>query len=222
MELTAKGCLFDLDGTLVDSLHVVERAWCDLGEKLGLSSDYVINNIHGKPASESIRHFMPHATEEELHAMFKWIEKRETDDTDGITALPGAIALLKKLDELSIPWAIVTSGTVPIATARHAVAQLAQPQHWVTAENIKQGKPAPDPYLLGAQLLGLKPEDCFVFEDATAGILSGLSAGCQVIAVHVPEGTPRQNEIALVVDSLEQLSIHKMGDKVHIKYHDKE
>ncbi len=70
---------------------------------------------------------------------------------------------------------------MPVARARHQVAGLPAPEVFVTAERVKRGKPEPDAYLLGAQLLGLAPQECVVVEDAPAGVLSGLAAGCHVI-----------------------------------------
>lgn len=65
------------------------------------------------------------------------------------------MALLTRLNELAIPWAIVTSGSVPVASARRAAGCLPEPKVFVTAELVKQGKPEPDAYLLGAERLGL-------------------------------------------------------------------
>lgn len=209
MTLTGKGFLFDLDGTLVDSLPVVEHCWTLFAKRQGIDSDDVMQFIHGKPALESLRHFMPHATADEIETTFRWLEQLESTETNGITALPGAISLLNRLNELNIPWAIVTSGTVPIASARQKVAGLAEPKHWVTFEKVKRGKPAPDPFLLGAELLRLAPEDCIAVEDAQAGIHSALTAGCQVIAVHAPEDLPRRDEISLIIDSLSELTVSR-------------
>ncbi|WP_319930814.1 sugar phosphatase [Xenorhabdus santafensis] len=216
MVLQCKGFLFDLDGTLIDSLPAVERAWCQFADKMGISRDEVLNYIHGTPAILSLRHFMPDASEEEIASTFKWIEKIETEDTEGITPLPGALALIDKLNALDIPWAIVTSGTVPLASARHKVAGLPEPAHWVTAESVKKGKPNPEPYLLGAKKLGLLPEECVVFEDATAGIHAGLDAGCQVVVVHDLPGIPRREETHLTVTNLEEIEIVKSGGYVSI------
>ncbi|QXL78144.1 Sugar phosphatase YfbT [Proteus mirabilis] len=88
----------------------------------------------------------------------------------------------------------------------------------MTAECITQGKPNPEPYLLGAKKLGLAPKECVVFEDAAAGIYSGLDAGCQVIAVHAPISLPRRNEIDLIIDSLNDLQIDKENQQVVIKH----
>lgn len=62
---------------------------------------------------------------------------------------------------------------MPVARARHKIAGLPAPEVFVTAERVKRGKPEPDAYLLGAQLLGLAPQECVVVEDAPAGVLSG-------------------------------------------------
>ncbi len=210
--MQCKGFLFDLDGTLVNSLPVVERAWCSWADRFGIAHDEVLNFIHGKQAITSLRHFMPGKSEEEIAAEFTWLEAIEAADTDGIAPLPGAIALLEHLDSAGIPWAIVTSGSVPVAHARHRAAGLPAPEVFITAEQVKQGKPAPDAYLLGAERLGLVPQDCVVVEDAAAGVLSGLAAGCHVIAVNVPADSPRLDEADFVLTSLEALSVAKQSD----------
>ncbi|QNH64742.1 sugar phosphatase [Proteus vulgaris] len=218
MAITCKGFLFDLDGTLVDSLPVVEHCWALFGERVGVSTQEINDYIHGKPAIESIRHFMPNATEQEITEMFRWLEKLESTQTEGLAPLPGSIALINRLNNLNIPWAIVTSGTVPIASTRQSVTGIPEPKHWVTAECISKGKPNPEPYLLGAKKLGLLPEDCVVFEDAAAGIYSGLDAGCQVVAVHAPLSLPRRSEIHLIIDSLNDIQIEKQAEKVIITH----
>ncbi|AVR05258.1 sugar phosphatase [Pluralibacter gergoviae] len=207
--MRCKGFLFDLDGTLVNSLPVVERSWCRWADRHGLSHADVLNFIHGKQAITSLRHFLPDADDALLQAEFSWLEKIEAEDIDGITALPGALALLNRLDEQQIPWAIVTSGSVPVAHARHAAAGLPQPAVFVTAEQVARGKPEPDAYLLGAKGLGLAPAECAVVEDAAAGVLSGLAAGCRVIAVNVPAEAPRLDEADYVLTSLTQIEVHK-------------
>lgn len=205
--MQCKGFLFDLDGTLVDSLPVVERSWCKWGDRFNISHDEVLNFIHGKQAITSLRHFMPGASEETIQAEFAWLEQIEASDTDGIRALPGAIALLETLNAHDIPWAIVTSGSVPVAHARHRAAGLPMPEVFVTAERVKRGKPEPDAYLLGAELLGLSPQACAVVEDAAAGVISGLAAGCHVIAVNVPAETPQLNDADFVLTTLEALQV---------------
>lgn len=205
--MKCKGFLFDLDGTLVDSLPVVERAWSNWAKSRDLDPAVVLDFIHGKQAITSLRHFMLGESEDAIQQQFSLLEKVEAEDTDGISALPGAVQLLERLEALSMPWAIVTSGSVPVARARHAAGELATPEIFITAELVARGKPNPDPYLLGAQRLGLKPEECVVVEDAPAGVLSGLAAGCKVIAVNAPDDTPKLDQVDLVLKSLAVLQV---------------
>ena len=163
--MRCKGFLFDLDGTLVDSLPAVERAWSNWARRHGLAPEEVLAFIHGKQAITSLRHFMAGKSEADIAAEFTRLEQIEATETEGITALPGAIALLNHLNKAGIPWAIVTSGSMPVARARHKIAGLPAPEVFVTAERVKRGKPEPDAYLLGAQLLGLAPQECVVVED---------------------------------------------------------
>ena len=201
--MRCKGFLFDLDGTLVDSLPAVERAWSNWARRHGLSPEEVLAFIHGKQAITSLRHFMAGKSEADIAAEFTRLEHIEATETEGITALPGAIALLNHLNKAGIPWAIVTSGSMPVARARHKIAGLPAPEVFVTAERVKRGKPEPDAYLLGAQLLGLAPQEC-------------VAAGCHVIAVNAPADTPRLNEVDLVLHSLEQITVTKQpnGDVI--------
>ncbi|CAI1992781.1 sugar phosphatase [Serratia proteamaculans] len=207
--MECKGFLFDLDGTLVDSLPAVERAWINWAKRRGISPQDVLDFIHGKQAITSLRHFMPGESEEAIQQEFLLLEQVEAQDTDGVTALPGAAALLERLNRLDIPWAIVTSGSIPVATARRNAGGLPQPEVFITAEQVKHGKPQPDAYLLGAERLGLAPQDCVVVEDAAAGILSGLAAGCQVIAVNAPADAPKLDQVDLLLTSLEQIAVSK-------------
>ncbi|EIV5805775.1 sugar phosphatase [Klebsiella aerogenes] len=210
--MQCKGFLFDLDGTLVDSLPVVERSWCKWGDRFGIPHDEILGFIHGKQAITSIRHFMPGHSEEDIQAEFRFLEQIEATDIDGIVALPGALNLLNTLNEAGIPWAIVTSGSIPVAHARHRAAGLPMPKVFVTAEQVNKGKPAPDAYLLGAELLGIPAQQCAVVEDAPAGLLSGLAAGCRTIAVNVPADAPRLDEADLVLTTLESLRIERQAD----------
>ncbi|GAB2936887.1 sugar phosphatase [Hafnia psychrotolerans] len=212
--MLCKGFLFDLDGTLVDSLPAVERAWISWALSRGLAPQEVLAFIHGKQAITSLRHFMPGESEERIQREFLKLEQMEASDTEGVTALPGAHVLLSELNRQNIPWAIVTSGSVPVAHARHGAAHLPRPAVFITAEQVKRGKPQPDAYLLGAERLGLAPEDCVVVEDAAAGVMSGLAAGCQVIAVNAPSDTPGMDRVDMILTTLEVLLVEANGQTV--------
>jgi len=214
--LKAKGFLFDLDGTLVDSLPAVERAYSNWAESKGLNVDEVLDFIHGKQSITTIRHFMPNASDEEHQAELKRMEQIESSDVSGVRALPGVVSILNQLNDQRIPWAIVTSGTIPVAYARHAACQLSRPDIFITAELVKRGKPQPDPYLLGAEKLGLKPEECVVVEDALAGVMSGLAAGCQVLAVNAPLPEDVARDVHLSVASLEDITCELRDGLIYV------
>lgn len=109
--------------------------------------------------------------------------------TDAVE-IPGARALLDALISRGAPWAIVTSGTVPLVTGWLGVLGLPEPEHLITAESVAEGKPHPGCYLLGRERLGLhavEGEDdapvVLVLEDSPAGIRSGKAAGCKVLGL---------------------------------------
>lgn len=169
--------LFDLDGVLVDSTACAGRIWKIWAQEQGLDAERMAKLAHGRPTIETIRMFAP-----QLDAKFETakIEEREVNDVDGLKALPGARELLSSLPPKR--YAIVTSGSRRLASARLHAAGLPVPEKMITADDIIHGKPAPEPYLNGARLLGFKPEECMVFEDAPAGIRAGKDAGMIVIA----------------------------------------
>ncbi|MGX8942072.1 sugar phosphatase [Symbiopectobacterium sp. Eva_TO] len=214
--MECKDFLFDLDGTLVDSLPAVERAWVNWAVAHDIAPLEVLDFIHGKQAITSLRHFLQGKSEAEIQREFDELERTEASDTQGVQAMPGASQLLERLNALGIPWAIVTSGTVPIAHARHRAGQLPQPQVFITAEQVARGKPQPDAYLLGAASLSLEPHECVVVEDAPAGLESGLAAGCQVIAVNAPADTLALEDVDMVLTSLTQLTLTPMPNGVQV------
>ncbi|CAM3569562.1 sugar phosphatase [Rahnella bruchi] len=214
--MECKGFLFDLDGTLVDSLPAVERSWINWALSWGVDPQDVLAFIHGKQAITSLRHFMEGESEETIQKEFLKLEQIEATDTEGVTALPGAHLLLSELNRQNIPWAIVTSGSMPVASARHKAAHLPEPEVFITAEQVKNGKPQPDAYLLGAERLGLAPEDCVVVEDAAAGVMAGLAAGCKVIAVNAPDDTPGIENVDFDLSTLEILLVSSSDDGVKV------
>lgn len=214
--MECKGFLFDLDGTLVDSLPAVERSWINWALSWGVDPQDVLAFIHGKQAITSLRHFMEGESEETIQKEFLKLEQIEATDTEGVTALPGAHLLLSELNRQNIPWAIVTSGSMPVASARHKAAHLPEPEVFITAEQVKNGKPQPDAYLLGAERLGLAPEDCVVVEDAAAGVMAGLAAGCKVIAVNAPDDTPGIENVDFDLSTLEILLVSSSDEGVKV------
>ena len=170
--------LFDMDGVLIDSTPAVERVWRRWAIDHGFEPHEVVRAAHGRPSITTIREYLPNANH---LAENREVERREIEDLEGIVALPGAMELLNALPRER--WAIVTSCTRPLAEVRLGAAGLPRPIVLVTSSDVKNGKPAPEPYIKAAQMLGFAPDACVVVEDAPAGVRAGKSAGAKVIGI---------------------------------------
>jgi sugar-phosphatase len=200
--LPCRGVLFDMDGVLVDSTPAVARVWSGWAREHGFDPDEVVKRAHGRPSITTIQELLPLGDHE---AEDREVERREIADLEGVIPLPGALQLLLALP--SDRWAIVTSCTRQLAGVRIAAAGLPNPKHLVTATDVKHGKPDPEPYLKGAQILGVPAGDCIVIEDAPAGVRAGRAAGARVIAVRT---TAKDAELSLagagwIVDDLSSI-----------------
>lgn len=200
--LPCRAVLFDLDGVLVDSKAVVERHWRLWAEETGIDLAVIMQAAHGVRTIDTIRRVAPQLDAEAETARF---EAREARDVEGVVAAGGAAEMIAAL--AGIPWAVVTSGPRPLASARLERAGLPGPPVMVTAGDIRRGKPAPDGYLLAAQLLGRSPGECVVVEDAPAGIVAGKAAGMKVIAVETTHRAAELAEADLVVTSLAGIQV---------------
>jgi sugar-phosphatase len=175
--ITCSALLFDLDGVLIDSTPAVTRVWSRWAIAHGFDPDEVVRTAHGRPSIATIREYLPHA---DLEAENREVERGEIEDLDGVVTLPGARELLSALP--AERWTIVTSCTRQLAEVRLRAAGLPIPERLVTCDDVKSGKPNPEPYLKGASLLGVPAGDCLVVEDAPAGVRAGKAAGARVIA----------------------------------------
>src|SRR3954470_752025 len=167
----------DFDGVLVDSTPVVERAWGRWAGERSIDFEAMLPRLHGRPGRDVVREFAPHLDPD---AEIVVIDAYELSETGAITVMPGACALIEAAGPR---WAIATSGSRPVATARRGAVGLPVPPVLVTASDITRGKPHPEPYLKAAAGLGADPAGCLVVEDAPAGIEAAKAAGMRVLAV---------------------------------------
>lgn len=181
--MTARGFLFDMDGTLVDSTPVVEFVWGEFSAARGLDANAVLDYAHGRPAPDTVAHFLPEASAEARSRIVDHLVHEEVTRTDGIVQIPGAADLLDALAAAGAPFALVTSAPLALAVARMNAAGVRLPEVIVTPADVERGKPAPDPYLLGARELGVPSADCVVFEDVEAGLRAGIASGARTIVV---------------------------------------
>lgn len=171
--------LFDMDGTILSSIAAAERVWAAWAQKHGLDVETFLPTIHGVRAVETIRRLnLPGI---DVMAEVEALTQAEVEDVEGIEAIPGAAAFLNALPPQR--WAIVTSSPRRLAIRRLEATGLPIPPLMITGEDVTNGKPAPDCFLLAADRLGLKPQECLVFEDAPAGIQAAEAAGTKVVVI---------------------------------------
>jgi sugar-phosphatase len=170
--------LFDLDGVLVDSRECIEHVWREWAFARGRDHRDFLRVAHGRRTSETVRLVAP-----ELDALAESIvlDAMEAVEARGLAAFPGVHALLAALP--TGRWAIVTSGSLPVATLRLGTAGIEPPAVFITAGTVRKGKPDPEGYVAAAGRLSLRPSDCVVVEDSPTGIAAGKAARMRVVAV---------------------------------------
>ncbi|HEX8785891.1 MAG TPA: HAD-IA family hydrolase [Telluria sp.] len=188
--------LFDMDGTLLTSIKAAERVWGQWAASHGLDVAAFLPTIHGKRTEETIRALNLPGVDPVAEAAF--ITHAEIEDVAGVEAIQGAHDFIASLPRAR--WAIVTSAPRALAKARIAAAGLPLPDVLVAAEDVERGKPAPDPFLLGARKLGVAPSDCLVFEDTQAGLQAAVAAGMASIVVTVTHAHPLETDVFGVLD----------------------
>src|ERR1700735_754607 len=213
MKVIVRGILFDMDGVLVSSLGSVERSWTIWANKHGMDIAEAIQTAHGRRAIETIRLLRPDLNDrEELDV----IEQIEIDDKEDIEVLGGVQQLLELLPQKY--WPIVTSATERLARARLGYAGVRVPERIITADMVENGKPHPEPYLRGAQLLGLNPEDCLVIEDSASGAKAGHAAGCKVLATLFSHSLESLTAADWIVHSLEDVRFTLVNDSIELEF----
>jgi beta-phosphoglucomutase len=180
--------IFDLDGTVVDNMHLHAEAFAAFADRHGLppltQADRV--KLDGRRNSEifPILFARPMARDE-------W--RAYEDEKEGLyrelslgrlTPVPGLVRLLDLLDRLGVPVALATSAPQPNVT--HTLAEIAMAGRFpviVRGDEVGRGKPAPDVFLVAAQRLGVAAARCLVFEDAPMGITAAHAAGMPCVAL---------------------------------------
>lgn len=179
LDRTFAAFLFDMDGTILDSIAAAERVWAAWARRHGLDVEAFLPTIHGVKGIETISRLRLAGVDP--HHEARTIVLAEIEDVAGIEAISGAGAFLASLPEDR--WAIVTSSPRQLAVRRLEAAGLTPPEVFITGEDVQHGKPAPDCFLLAAQRLGQPIEDCLIFEDAPAGIQAAEAAGASIVVV---------------------------------------
>lgn len=198
LRVETKGLLFDMDGVLVSSIGSVRRCWQRWAAMYDVPNADTYEVPHGMRAIEIVKQLRPDIDSQEG---FRVIEDMEIKDTEDLKVLPGVKALLESLPPER--WAIVTSATRRLMLGRLEAAGLPVPERIVSADDVERGKPDPEPYRRGAELLGCRPEECIVLEDAPSGVGAGKAAGARVLGVIGTHTLEELHEADWVVQSLE-------------------
>ena len=179
--------LFDLDGTLVDSMWIWESIDVEYLDRFGLELPEDLHScIEGMSFSETAQYF------KERFFFLVTLEKMKSDwnrmawekYTQEVPLKSGIREFLRYHRARGVKMAVATSNSRELAEAVIAVHGLTDTfDVIVTGCDVAHGKPFPDVYLEAAVRLGVDPSECLVFEDVVAGIQAGRSAGMEVAAV---------------------------------------
>lgn len=189
--------VFDLDGTLVDTESLTQAAGIEAFAESGIQVDPAfLHGLIGKDDQTGAAIVRANFPEMDFEAFaIAWIAAVDRHYAGGLPLKPGAIDLLSAI---TLPMALATS-----STRRQADQKLAQTglgvyfPHVITFDDVKRAKPAPDPFLLAAEMLGVSPTRCVAFEDSETGAEAAHSAGMTV--VQIPDINPTSGRFAHLV-----------------------
>ena len=167
-----------MDGVLISSIGSVERCWRRWAKIYDVPDAENYDVPHGRRAIDIVKLLRPDIDPNEG---LRVIEDMEIEDTADLRVLPGVKDLLQRLPPER--WAIVTSCTHRLLLGRLKAAGLPVPERIISGDMVERGKPDPEPYRRGAELLGFGVKDCVVVEDAPSGVGAGVAAGCRVLGV---------------------------------------
>ncbi len=188
--MTIEAILFDMDGVIIDTEQSVVDFWERLAARHGVAiaaADYA-RHVFGCPGEQTLDRFFPMLEAEGRQAVMQEMADYEQHHV-AYTAVAGVLPFLHSLRDRGIPTALVTSGArwkVQAVEAQLSLAGLFTVT--VTVDDIQQGKPHPQGYLLAADRLGFTPEKCLVFEDAISGVQAAVAAGTTCIGVQRASG----------------------------------
>ncbi|MEA3451678.1 MAG: hexitol phosphatase HxpB [Bacteroidota bacterium] len=206
-----KAVIFDMDGLLVDSEPMWEKAQIKIFDNIGIKVTVdMCSNVKGMKIDEAVKYW---------HNLFQWKEKslKQIEDEimdemaflmEKVEPLAGVIELINYYENKNIPMAIASSSYMRLINIVVDSLQIRNKIKIIhSGEYEKKGKPAPDIFLTTSKKLNINPENCIVFEDSVLGVKAGKSAGMKVVAVPYPNNFNNQKfDIAdLKINSLKEI-----------------
>ena len=215
-ELRVDAMIFDMDGVVIDSGDIYAKHWRAWGAGHGFDYDRDIAHVHpGRPPAETIRVIAPYLDAEAESVAFN--DALEMDDgEDAIAAMSGAAALLGSLPPDR--WTIATSAFRGVAVEWLRHCGLPVPPALVTVDDIENGKPAPDPYLRAAELLGFDAARCLVVEDAPAGVQAAKAAGATVLSLRTTHCAADLSAADYGTAGLHTIKVVVAGDSIVVSW----
>lgn len=212
-ERVLQAVIFDLDGLMVDSEPLARKAWdellADFGHRLDDATHQRMVGRRTRESAQIVRDAYPlPLTAEELAEAKS--QRWQAIWQAGLPPMPGLGELQLELARRALPWAVATSS--PRAYAAGVLVQLGLDGACgaiAGGDEVEQGKPAPDIYLLAAERLGVNPTLCLALEDSAPGVRAAQAAG--MVAVAIPNGAPA-NELAFADYTFS--SLHQVAEQL--------
>jgi beta-phosphoglucomutase family hydrolase len=206
-----KAIIWDMDGVIADTAPYHFKAWQWVFQKRGVRfTEQDFKRNFGQRNDTIIRNTLGQDTPQGEIDAITWEKESIFRDSvrEKIKPLPGSISLIESLAEHGFKMAIASSA--PMENIKLILNSLGISKFFqaiVSGKEVPEGKPSPQGFLLAAQRLGVKPENCMVIEDAVAGVAAAKRAGMYCLAVTNTHPKEKLAEADLVIDTLEAVSV---------------
>jgi len=206
-----KGILFDFDGVVIDSMHQHYEAWSKAFAEKNISfkkEEFFLLEGQGVGTIASILG-KKHGLDEQQSLDMLSVKVRYYYKSVKIQFYEYFLEMLSQLKDKDIPMAVVTGGN------KERVEKVIEDnlkgyfKAAVTIDDVKNGKPHPEPFIKGAEMLSLKPQHCIVVENAPLGIKAAKAASCFVIAIKTTLGDKELSEADYICNSF-----YEVADKI--------
>lgn len=181
-----RGAIFDMDGLLIDSEKLWQGMWHTMAEEHGITlpASFAgdICGTGGAQTREVLRQYFYCDDPEPL--ICECTERVYRLEAEGVPLKPGAKNILAGMHAAGYRIAVASSSPMDMIRKnleKNGVAEYFN--MFISGQEVRNGKPAPDIFLLAAERLGVPPEECYVFEDSRNGIEAGWRAGCRSVMV---------------------------------------
>lgn len=203
--------LWDLDGVLVDTAPFHFQAWQELFQSLGRGfADADFRRTFGLRNDAILRDILGELTPAEVERLAQRKEDLYRDKIKGrVTAMPGAVELLRRLQQRGRKMAVASSTTREnVRVVLSSLGLEGMFEAVVAEEDAPKGKPDPQGFLVAAERLGVEAGECVVIEDAPGGVEAAKRAGMRCIGVTTSRPREALADADLVVDSLEEATVY--------------